>query len=700
MNAHPLRFTLLFMFSGWLKPVQAQSETWFFGNQAGIEFNTTGASPVCDGKLNSSEGSAVATDASGALLFYTDGRYLYNNAHNPVSFNGKTDFMGGSPSSTHSALILPLPGSGCTEYLIFTSDASENLEQSGYRGFECVRVGVNGTSVSVLEGPVSFNPTDPVSGKKYLSTEKIAATSDGNQGFWVLHHLTGVHAGAQRTFMRLHVTPQTQTLRSLLPDAMLFEAGSPHVGYRRYTYAVQGQMKFSPDGTKLALVVPELIPSSTYTDNFAEIFQFDPVKGIISGVAATIERTEIVKTTGITGPVKNLYGVAFSPNSGLLYLSEGYSPSRETFNGLSTFYGNVYQFDLNAANVLQSVSVVATFHSYDKTNANANYYPCGALQTGPDQKIYIARPGRNYISRIENPDTKSSGIQITEQAVLLINSALSGCKNKLCNLGLPTVCLNAVCSAEAKMYCPCQPDYSLNLRTEGSEHYIDLLISSHGACVKNIKLSLLSSGFQNDGCMEHSESHSDNNKTEFIHSASANFNGIQKRYLYNGQLCEWSKWPNLGNLDHQIFVAPIQLPLYDPSCGQGELCFKLEITTCNCQVCEKTHCLKYGDPLPEPGENLVVHHESPATAAPSDKPYREIHIYPNPVSELFEVAHTLTGDEFEILLFNTNGQIIYRERTESRRITLQMALKSGVYQIVVSNRKGQNTRARMTVTGR
>ena len=61
---------------------QKESANWYFGEYAGVSFNT--GSPVIwlNGKLVTSEGCATILDPSGNLLFYTDGVSVWDDTFN------------------------------------------------------------------------------------------------------------------------------------------------------------------------------------------------------------------------------------------------------------------------------------------------------------------------------------------------------------------------------------------------------------------------------------------------------------------------------------------------------------------------------------------------------------------------------------------------------------------------------------------
>src|SRR5436190_15006118 len=86
----------------------AQNETtkWYFGNLAALDFTANPPNALSNSAMNTIEGCASVSDASGNLLFYTDGATIWNQIHFPMS-NG-TGLLGNS-STTQAALILKQP---------------------------------------------------------------------------------------------------------------------------------------------------------------------------------------------------------------------------------------------------------------------------------------------------------------------------------------------------------------------------------------------------------------------------------------------------------------------------------------------------------------------------------------------------------------------------------------------------------------
>ena len=86
---------------------QNQTKKWYFGDQAGLDFNTTPPTILTNGAINANNSCASIADAAGNLLFYTDGQTVYNSSHVVMS-NGTGLF--GHHYSSQGSLIIKQPG--------------------------------------------------------------------------------------------------------------------------------------------------------------------------------------------------------------------------------------------------------------------------------------------------------------------------------------------------------------------------------------------------------------------------------------------------------------------------------------------------------------------------------------------------------------------------------------------------------------
>ena len=275
---------------------QKEAAIWYFGNNAGLDFNS--GSPVIleDGALSTVEGCATFADAEGNLLFYTDGRTVWNRDHG-IMPNG-TELMGHS-SSTQSGIIIPAPGN-TDRYYIFTSyfqvqgglhysevDMNENLGMGG----------VTRKNIE-LRNPVA---------------EKLTAVQHNNgRDVWVIAHDWGNDAYLAYLVTEAGVNPTPVV--SNVGFSLEFATEGNDV------FKSRGYLKTSPDGTKLAV-------SHAFVG--AEILDFDTTTGKVS--------SPLILMQSLTS---DFYGVEFSPYGNFLYVS--------------ILNDDIYQFDLKAVDVVNS----------------------------------------------------------------------------------------------------------------------------------------------------------------------------------------------------------------------------------------------------------------------------------------------------------------------------------------------------------
>src|SRR5690554_6495488 len=100
-------FFMLFILSMSVSYSQGEANIWYFGYNAGLDFNSGTPVALTDGELYTNEGCATISNSQGELLFYTDGVTVYNR-HHQVMQNG-TGLLGHS-SSAQSATVVPKPG--------------------------------------------------------------------------------------------------------------------------------------------------------------------------------------------------------------------------------------------------------------------------------------------------------------------------------------------------------------------------------------------------------------------------------------------------------------------------------------------------------------------------------------------------------------------------------------------------------------
>ena len=95
---------------------------WYFGENAGLDFNSGSPIALTDGQMYTDEGCASIADEQGNLLFYTDGETVWSN--NDAIMDGGIGLNGLSVSypTTQGSLIVKRPNSSSIYYLFTASD--------------------------------------------------------------------------------------------------------------------------------------------------------------------------------------------------------------------------------------------------------------------------------------------------------------------------------------------------------------------------------------------------------------------------------------------------------------------------------------------------------------------------------------------------------------------------------------------------
>ena len=312
---------------------QKQANWWYFGNNAGLNFNTMSAAthPVplgmSNGAMRTTEGCASISDVNGNLLFYTDGIRVWDARH-MVMPNG-TGLMGNS-SSTQSGVIVPDP-SNKKKFYVFTADHGGAPNHNGLR-YSVVDMTLNsgnGDVVTSNKNTLVFAPC----------AERITATKiTSANGFWVVAQELGAnkYRAYQVTSAGVATTPTTTTIGPT-------PTGTSFLGY----------MKANPQGNKIGVCYYTPV-STTF------VMDFNASTGVLSNLMEDANSG-------------SMYGLEFSGDGKILYAAP-YSRS------------NIYQYDAFATNQTNFVNSRVSLTANGVSGVRA-------MQIGPDLKIYIAKSG-------------------------------------------------------------------------------------------------------------------------------------------------------------------------------------------------------------------------------------------------------------------------------------------------------------------
>lgn len=269
-------------------------QVWWTGDKnSKYLMDFTAGSPVLTneaiGQTSAIETTAVYTTADGELLLYTDGNVIFDGRSHREIGSG----VGGNPSSTEAALIVPVPGGDpMNDFFIFGNTANT----SGV---------INYTKVDIQQA--SIDPVTELDGG-LLFGESLGTIPHGNGiDFWILsvtHKEPGLNA-----YLITRKGVSSSAVRSPLPD--LLEGAT----------ANRGSVVYHPPTGRVAMTL--------YSRGSSQSLLLTAAFDEVTGSASSFQHFEL-----------GGYGVAFSPNGEKLYFSNGY---RGKFNQLDLATGETNQ---------------------------------------------------------------------------------------------------------------------------------------------------------------------------------------------------------------------------------------------------------------------------------------------------------------------------------------------------------------------
>ncbi len=322
---------------------QSQVNIWYFGQNAGVEFNTNGvAVPLLNGNMNTPEGCASIMGSGGVIANYSNGEKLWIGGSSTI-ISG----LSGDKQATQSAAFLRKPQDPDTVYL-FTLDAD-----AGPDGL-CYSVIVNKNIVpGLMNIPIQSNVTERMCIVQHCN----------NMDAWLI-----VHGWNDNKFYAYRITGEGI---DVVPTVSA--VGSVHNG--NIMNAI-GYMKVNQLGDKLAI--------AKMGSGVVELFHFDNVHGIVSNP---------ISLTNLSTP----YGIEFNALGNRLYVA--------------TASGSLYNYDVS------NWSMMDIQNSRSLISQSNNLL--GALQIGPDNKIYVAQDNSHFLGYIAAPDNLGVSCYYYPQAIYL-----------------------------------------------------------------------------------------------------------------------------------------------------------------------------------------------------------------------------------------------------------------------------------------
>ncbi|MGC4041221.1 MAG: PKD domain-containing protein [Flavobacterium sp.] len=300
--------------------------------------------------------SAVQSNSSGNLLFYTNKYKVFNNNQTTATPITTTNLIADNPElpTDYSVLSLPKPGS-TTQYYIFTNTYNTSSSPAYTdNGFHYSIVNVSGTTASM--GAIRQPVTTPAgyltnaSDGAVIGGEGITAMANCNTGgYWIF---TTLKKGTSYYLVVYSFTSTGLTFNSE------YQITSYNIG--------KNVIKVSPNGDRIFIYTP-IVLGEGY------LFDFNKITGQIS------------RPVTINASPATLWGSSFSPDSKLLYVNVSQA--------------KIFQYDLNSYDINNTKMLVGTV-------SPGKYM--GHLQLGPDNKIYIDGNLTNEMRVIHKPNSMAS----------------------------------------------------------------------------------------------------------------------------------------------------------------------------------------------------------------------------------------------------------------------------------------------------
>lgn len=333
----PLSFLSVFaLFIFGLSFAQNDTNNWYFGNKAGLNFGNGETTILNDGMMSTPAGCASISDDEEQLLFYTNGQTVWNKNHQ-VMENGEG--LSGEIQGIQSAIIIPKPGDKFTFFIFYTRDVVQTSPSYVVSGIYYSEIKINEQNVL---GYVTANKNVRIA--ETQSTTRLAA----------------IHHPESNSIRVVTITkPIVEFPIVVADDEYVFRVfnvtedginAAPIIRQINTGIDKLGAMKISPDGNYLAFAdrANQKIYFFTYNND-----------------AVTFAPFFTLPTVPAFGLFIDPYGIEFSQDSKMFYYSGG---------------NNVVQFPFT------TIGGANPAESYIIPVLNV-----GSIQLARDGKIYIAK---------------------------------------------------------------------------------------------------------------------------------------------------------------------------------------------------------------------------------------------------------------------------------------------------------------------
>ncbi|WP_405568261.1 T9SS type B sorting domain-containing protein [Polaribacter sp. Asnod6-C07] len=349
---------LLCLFITYFTYGQRETDNWYFGNLASLNFANGKPVVINDGNLSTPKGSTSISDKNGNLLFYTDGVYVFNKNHFGMQ-NGA--LLASDDEVLQSCIIIPNPDDENIYYL-FTLKVTNDTPPLG----AAIAPGLYFSTIDLSQNGGLGAVTKKNTALTSLASEKLTAVhaKDG-KSFWVITFGKENSSSINYNTFYAYKIDETGVNRTPVTSEITIPASENN-----------GALKVSPNGEYIAM-------SNNNTAIFAN---FNTETGSITST----DFLSVLEGFFPPRPFPTIHAIEFSQDSKHVYVESVNIP-----NGNNT----IFQFKTDDLDDRQVVHVTDNIDAY----ANGNY-----MQLAKDGNIYLTTSkseteGGNYLSQIVPP---------------------------------------------------------------------------------------------------------------------------------------------------------------------------------------------------------------------------------------------------------------------------------------------------------
>jgi gliding motility-associated-like protein len=354
---------ILLFFQGVKIDAQRQADNWVFGTRCYVNFSSGQPVPTNQNPYYFGSGASSMSDAFGNLLFYSNGRYVYNKMHLPM-VGGNSTLFGYNGGVSKPVLAVPFPGHDSLYYLFYVKSIDWDTPILLYAIINMNRQ--NGLGEVVAANQVLLGG-DSI-------CQKFTATLHCNKkDIWLVGH----KKNSNQYYSLLITSNGISTTPVYSPGIFINESNRSNG---------KGYMKASPLGDRLAAAYMEEM-------DIIELSDFNSQTGQITNPKVlTTHPTWTFTFPNFSG--SGAFGIEFSPTGKYLYTSAGYNSS---YGGLTRmFLLNQFDISSNVASTIQASKVLIDSCFFQEETF-------AGMQMANDGKIYVSSIS-NYLHAINNPE--------------------------------------------------------------------------------------------------------------------------------------------------------------------------------------------------------------------------------------------------------------------------------------------------------